>query len=222
MSQAAAQMAREGGDGHILGSALNNLGEAYRATGDMLAATEAYEEALVALRGVGDPMRTSNTLTNLAEMAIARGDLAAARKMATEALEVADRSGRRADAIFPKAVLGWVSLGEDEFGESKEWFREAITLTREFGVMMMVPNLLHGAAGVAAAGRDATRAARLEAAAARFENEIGKVATAADVGIHRRYLVALRDATEPARWELAEAQGAEMSLDDAINEAMFR
>jgi predicted ATPase len=220
MSQAAVQLAREAGDGSILGSALNNLGEAYRKAGNIRAATESYEEALVAVREAGDLMRTAVVLANLAEMAIVRDDLTAARRFASEALEAAERSGRRALALFAKATLGWVALAEEEFGEAREWFREALALTRDLGFTQMAPSLLHGAAGVAAASRDATRAARLEAAARRSEGELGRIPTPADVGIHRRYLDDLRDPTEGSRWSLAESQGAAMALDQALDEAL--
>jgi hypothetical protein len=73
---------------------------------------------------------------------------------------------------------------------------------------------------VAAASRDATRAARLEAAARRSEGELGRLPTPADVGIHRRYLDDLRDPTEGSRWSLAESQGAAMALDQALDEAL--
>ena len=75
-------------------------------------------------------------------------------------------------------------------------------------------------AGIAAASGDAPRAARLETVATRFAGISGSEPTAAEAGIHLRYLDELRSRTDPAIWEAAAREGAAMSLEEGIEYAL--
>ncbi len=86
----AANAAREAGEPRMLASTLNNLGEAYMGSGDLVLARKNLEEALQmyrALHGQGD----SAVLDNLGEIAIRAGDFRAADAFLTEAAAVGQK-----------------------------------------------------------------------------------------------------------------------------------
>ena len=104
--------------------------------------------------------------------------------------------------------------------EAVQRFIISLTLTRDLGHAQWVFNILYGLAGVAAARGVVDRAASLDAAAAGSERRLGHVPTAADAGIHRRYLEELRRVTDPVIWEAEYRVGETMTLDEAIEYAL--
>jgi predicted ATPase len=213
------RLARISGQRWVLAIALNNLGETYRQLGETAAATGAYEEGLAAARDLNHPSLIALCLANLAEIAVAH-DPAHARSLAAESLALAEEIGDRRHTSVAQTVLGWAALAEGKLDEALEWFGEGLTLTRDLGHAQWAFNILYGFAGVAAAKGEVARAARLEAAAARSERILGHQPTAADAGIHRRYLDELRSSTDRAIWEAETRAGEAMSLDEAIAYAL--
>jgi predicted ATPase len=221
LSEEAVRLARVTGDRRRLASTLNNLGEAYRSDGDIGAAMRVYQESCDIMFELDDALRIPILLVNLAETAISAGDLPRARGLAAEALERAESSGRPGQALWAHAALGWVALGEGGFDEATRRFGESLALARDLGYASFSSSLLHGAAGAAAALGDVVRAARLEAAASRLEEDApGHQPTAADAGIHRRYLEELRSASGESPWIRAARDGAGMTVEEAIEFAL--
>jgi tetratricopeptide (TPR) repeat protein len=214
-----ARLARISGQQWVLAIALNNLGETYRLLGDAPAATAAYEESLAAAREVRHPSVIALCLANLAEMAVG-DDPQLAGSMAEESLALAEEIGDRRHTAAAQTVLGWVALAEGRFDEAVEWFQKGLALIRDLGHALWAFQNLYGLAGVAAAEGDVGRAPALEAAGASSERLLGHQPTAADAGIHRRYLAELREATDPAAWEARVRVGEAMSLDEAIEYAL--
>jgi predicted ATPase len=220
LGQEAVTLARGSGDRWMLAITLNNLGEAYREAGDNAAATGAYEEGYQLLRAMGDRSRSAFVLGNLAEMAILADDLPRARTLSSEALEVAEAMGNQRQVSSAQAALGWIALAEGTLDEAREHFDVSLALSRDLGANQLSVDAIYGLAGIAAAEGDVIRAARLEAVASRFEQILGHQPTAADSGIHARYLEELRDTTDPRVWEEAAHGGEGMSLDEAIAYAL--
>ena len=220
LGQEAVSLAQASGDRWVLAMAWNNLGEVYREVGDLTTATAAYEETLILLREIDDRSVIPLVLVNLGETAILSGSLSRARELSSEALERAEALGDRRHAAGARTALGWVSLAEEKPGEADHHLREALAIIHDLGYAQFAVNLLHGLAGAAAATGDVPRAARLEAVAARSEGILGHVPTAADSGIHLRYLDELRGTAEPSSWEAAAREGADMSLDEGISYAL--
>jgi len=220
LGEQAVSLARGAGDAWVLAFTLNNLGEVYREVGDTAAATAAYEDAYRLLRELGDELRVALLLGNLAEMAVLAGDLTRARELSSEALELARSFGDPRHTSMAHTVLGWVELAEDRPVEAAEHFREGLTLLRDLGFDQFSLFVLFGMAGAAAAAGDVARAARLEAVASRFEAILGHQPTAADAGIHVRYLDGLRAVTDPSVWEAAARDGAAMRLDEGVAYAL--
>ena len=220
LGKEAVSLARESGDRWVLAASLNNLGEAYQEAGDADAAANAYEESYRLLREMGDRSRMALVLGNLAEVAIRRGDLLRARKLASEALELAEALGDGTHASWAQTALGWVALDEGDQDAAAEYFAAALRRVSDLGSRQYSITVLFGLAGCAAASGDVARAARLETLAARFEEILGHQPSAADGGIHRRYIDELRASTDASVWEAGAREGAAMSLDEGIEYAL--
>ena len=219
MAREGVRLARLSGERWVLAIALVNLGECYRELGDSGTATVAYEESLAAAREVHNPSLTALCLANLAEIAVGE-DLPLARSLAHESLALAEEADDRRHTSAAQAALAWVALAEGALEEAVQRFIISLTLTRDLGHAQWVFNILYGFAGVAAARGVVDRAASLDAAAAGSERRLGHVPTAADAGIHRRYLEELRRATDPVIWEAEYRVGETMTLDEAIEYAL--
>ena len=216
----AVRLARRAGDSWVLSLVLNGLGEVRRHTGEIDLAVEAYEESLALGRERGDDSLMALELSNLAEMAILAEDFPRAHALSAQALEHAETVGDRRHTQFAYATLGWVALAERSLKQARDWFDLALALSRELGSSQASIDVINGMAGAAAGGGDVVRAARLEALASRFEKMLGHLPTAADAGIHRRYLDDLRSAADRRVWEAAAREGAEMTLDEGIEYAL--
>ncbi|WP_204153422.1 tetratricopeptide repeat protein [Leptolyngbya sp. CCY15150] len=70
---------------------LNNLGVAYRDSGDYPQALSSYEEALELRRGIGDASGEATTLNNIGELHVSRGEYAQALEHYQAALEIFER-----------------------------------------------------------------------------------------------------------------------------------
>jgi hypothetical protein len=112
MSRRAVELARTASDRSILGSALNNLGEALRQRGDPAAALAAYEEGYEVLVGSGDEMRAPVLLLNLAETARGMGDLRRAERFAQQASGGVEAIGRPALLVWRNELFGWIGLAK--------------------------------------------------------------------------------------------------------------
>jgi len=216
----AVRLARSSGDRRVLAHALNNLSEAYRESGEIGPARTGYEESLALYREVGHGAAVALVLTNLAEVALIEGDLSRCRAFATEALQQAEAHGVPRLAAMARDAIGWVELGDGQPDAAAAHFRAGLELYGDLRMLKASVGALFGLAGAAAAEGRTTRAARLWAAAERWEQALGHAPTAADSGIHRRYLDELRAATDPTAWEAETRVGESMSLDEAIAYAL--
>jgi hypothetical protein len=159
-------------------------------------------------------------LTNLAEVALIEGDPARGRALATEALRHAESLDSPRLAAAALLAIGWSALDEGQLDEAAGRFGAGLELLADLRGLPASVGAILGLAGTAAAGGRTTRAARLSGVAGRWERDLAHVPSAADAGIHRRYLDELRAATDPAAWEAELRAGESMSLDEAIAYAL--
>ena len=213
------RLGRASGVAWVLAFALINHGELFRAVGDGRAASDAYEEALLISRDMGNASGIALALGNLAETSIVLADLRRGRALADEALRSAEAVGRL-DAYVRALVALWIALAERRLDDAVQCLVGGLTMLRDLGQAQFSVNVLFATAGVAAARGDVVRAARLEAAAARFEKNLGHMPSGADRAIHMRYLDELRASTDPSVWEVAAREAAAMSLEEGIEFAL--
>jgi predicted ATPase len=216
----AVRLGRASGVAWVLAFALINHGELFRAVGDWRAASDAYEEALLISRDMGNASGIALALGNLAETSIVLADLRRGRALADEALRSAEAVNDRTHMSGALVALGWIALAERRLDDAVQCLVGGLTMLRDLGQAQFSVNVLFATAGVAAARGDVVRAARLEAAAARFEKNLGHMPSGADAGIHMRYLDELRASTDPSVWEVAAREAAAMSLEEGIEFAL--
>ena len=128
--------------------------------------------------------------------------------------------GNQRQVSWSKAALGWIALAEGTLDEAREYFHVSLALLRDLGANQLSVDVIYGLAGAAAAAGDVVRAARLEAVATHLEQDFGHQATAADSGIHRRFLDDLRSTTDPSVWQAAARDGTAMSIEQAFEYAL--
>jgi predicted ATPase len=216
------RLARKSGQHWILAISLVNLGEAHRELGDIDKAAAVYEESLTEARAAQNDIVAGLCLANLAEAAVQVGDLPRALSLAEEALDIARRAGDRRHLTGALAVSAWVALAERRLDEASDLFAQSLALTTDLGHRQFAVNTIHGLAGVAAARGDSHRAAALEALAEHHERMFGHMPTAADAGIHLRYLRELRAVTEEEVWDLASHEGSAMTFEEGVAYALRR
>ncbi|MDX6570939.1 MAG: hypothetical protein QOC86_95, partial [Gaiellales bacterium] len=219
LGQEAVALARAAGSRWVLAMALNNLGALAELLGKR-ESRELIEESYRLRRAAGDASRIALSLVNLADLALLEGDPVRARPLLAEALELARQIGDKRHVVHALLALGWVELAERQFGEAAAQLRQCVVLARELGQIANLLEALVGLAGVAAAVGDAQRAARLTATTAAHRGLVVNDPDEAHHGVQRPYLEAARAGAGEAVWAAASAEGAAMSLDDAIDYAL--
>ena len=113
--------------------ALQALGNAAFAVGDVAVARDRWNQALALARRLGARDRVGELLNNLGEAALGQADLAAARLALAEAggtfAAIGDRSSQ-AHVLMAEAHL---ALAADNLGDAEERARRAATLRDEIG-----------------------------------------------------------------------------------------
>ena len=114
-------------------SALTNLGDARRLTGDHPGAARDLEEALGIYRDLGDRLGQASALTNLGEVRLLTGDYPGAGRDLEQALgiyrDLGDRPGQ-ADAL---AILGLLRLLTGDYPGAAQDLEQALGIYRKLG-----------------------------------------------------------------------------------------
>lgn len=216
----AVALARAAGDDYVLAIALNNLGETVRALGDNARAAAYYQESLELRRRTGDGSRIALSLSNLGEMALLAGEIKKAAAMFGEAAGIASAIGDKRHTGFAQGGLGWVAYLERRWQEADAHARESLLLAREIGMKVSIVEEIFCLAAIAAATGDATRAARLAAAAELHSSPISRLPTLSGGGLHQPEIESAKATCDPETWEQAWAAGRAMSLDEAADYAL--
>ena len=204
----------------MLGVALNNLGGAVgELLGDNERAKEYFEESLEVRRRTGDVSRIALSVGNLGWMALFEGDVASAASLFAEANELATAIGDKRHIHYSLAGLAWVAYLEGGWEEADACARESLRLARELGMKFQAVDPIFCLAGIAAATRHPTRAARLAAAAELHHSALG-VNDTTNKARHQTVVENAKAACDPETWLQASAEGRAMSLDEAAEYAL--
>jgi non-specific serine/threonine protein kinase len=155
----------------------------------------------------------ANLLTNLGELARMRGDYASARSLYEQSLEVRGKGGPGATTLIN---LGLVAFAEKEYEKAGRRFEESLELCRATGYRLGIALCLAGLAGVHAMGGERERAARLLGAAEADLTKTGDVIQPGDQADYERFVAAARAGLDEASFKRAWAEGARLSLEQAI------
>jgi predicted ATPase len=218
LGEEAVALAREAGDDHVLGIALNNLGETMREFGEQRRATAYHEESLALRRRTGQASAIALSLSNLGEMALVKGDANTAASMFAEAAEIAGAIGDKRHTCFALGGLAWVAYLDGQWEEADSHARESLRLAREIGIRYAIVEEISCLAGIAAATGDAVRAAVLDVAAKLHGSTSSP--SLAEAGLHRPAIDRAKAACDRKTWEQACRAGQTMSLDEAADYAL--
>jgi DNA-binding CsgD family transcriptional regulator len=145
--------------------------------------------------------------------ALAGGDLVAARRWADEA--VTTTTGHHLSAaLFTRARVA-IAQGEPEEGARDA--HDALARAADVGAYLLIPNILECVAGLAGDAGSHREAARLFGAAHAVRERRGAV-DRFEVGLggYQACVAALRDALGEKDFESASAEGAALSVEEAI------
>jgi predicted ATPase/class 3 adenylate cyclase/DNA-binding CsgD family transcriptional regulator len=186
------------------------LATAAVAAGDVAAAAAACEAAQQRLSVQGE--LGAAIVNPIAEVALARGELIEAGRWADQ--QVAASAGwHLARALTTRARIA-IAKGEPDQAERDA--HKALACAAECGAHLAVPDVLECLGRVAADGLSHRDAARLMGAADAIRRRIGAVRFTVHEAGHGRAVTAIRDALGDDDFDGAWAEGAGLSLEEAI------
>ena len=173
-------------------------------------------EAVVPLIEGRDTLLTSWAVGLLAEARRLLGDGDAADAGALHAQATGEQLGNRLLATLPRLTLGRLAAAGGDWTVAQEHARAHLDACAEGGHATSVPSCLDVLGEVAAGVRADKDAVRLFAAAGRARTEIGSVRVPPEEGHCAAIDDGLRDTLGPQAYEAARAEGAELTIDDAL------
>ncbi|WP_276033890.1 helix-turn-helix transcriptional regulator [Mycobacterium alsense] len=181
------------------------------AAGEIGAAHDSSERAFQ-LIGMAQPqMAVVQRAFNSIEVALAEGDLAPARRWADEAIAMA--SGWH--LVVALAARSRVGIAEGDPEGAERDAHDALAGAASAGVYHPVPGIIESLADLAR-DVDARRAARLFGAAEAFRQRNGIVRFKLHQAGYEAAVAALRDAMDDKEFETAWAEGAALTVEEAI------
>ena len=223
MHEEAVKLARRVEDKWALGDVLGNLGRALRNSGDYQAARSIQEEGLAVYRSVGDKSCIAEMLEDLGSLEHSQGNFERAAVLYEESLKIC-RELHYVIALLSLLVeLGCIVQGQGDNEQAATLFTEALVLAQEAGAKEMPAYALAGLGGVAGARSRPERAALLLGASESIFNLLG-------IGIftsyshclvdYNRWVANVRSQLDEATFKVIWAEGATMSMEEAINYAL--
>lgn len=198
----------------------NNLGLYAHAAGNLAAATAFTERSLQLCRGSDDPALMGTALLNLGTYAVLRHEPAAADGFLVESIGTFRRLQDRRSIALVLGIQFLVSLDRRDHARARALGRESVDLVRELGDQWMLAEILYRFASLAASESRPEDALRLAGAAAAVLEKMGAVASPTAAQLLEHWLETARASLSPDRASVAWAEGSQMTLEDAIAEAL--
>jgi non-specific serine/threonine protein kinase len=208
------------GDQEGIASCSNNLALFIYAAGDLTTATSLTERSLQLSRESGDPAMTGTALLNLGSYALLRHEPTTADGFLAESIGTFRRLQDRRSIALVLGFQFFVALERRDHGQSRELGRESVGLLRELGDQWMLAEILYRFASLAASESRPEDALRLAGAAAAVLEKMGAVASPTSMKLIEPWLDQARARLSPERAAVAWSEGSQMTLDDAIDEAL--
>jgi predicted ATPase/class 3 adenylate cyclase/DNA-binding CsgD family transcriptional regulator len=188
------------------------LAQASLAAGDLAAAYEASQAAWQRL-SVGQPqLAAAQRGFNATEIALARGDLGQARELADAAVSAAT-GWHRVVALSARARIA-IAEGAWEEGERDAY--DALACASTSRVYLPVPEILERLGGIGTRVGNQPEAARVFGAADAFRQRKGVVRYAVYDAAYQASVTELRNAMGEQEFDAAWAEGAALSIEEAI------
>jgi DNA-binding CsgD family transcriptional regulator len=162
---------------------------------------------------MGDfPEAAAINMTYMAQAALARGDLTAAQRFADEA--VATMTGYW--LAYALATRARVAIARGAPDEAERDLHEALASAVGVNAYLCVPHILECLAGLATEASRHPEAARLFGAAEAIRNRTGEIRFQIYQSGYQAAVAALRNAMGDVDFDVAWAEGAALSTDEAI------
>ncbi|HEU4758573.1 MAG TPA: tetratricopeptide repeat protein [Dehalococcoidia bacterium] len=212
-------LSRHVGDVAVIARSFNHLGILACDEDEVERAIDLFDQSLALYRQLGEKRGIAALLHNLAEVAQEQGDYGRALPLSEESLKL----GREIDdkRITGTALhnLGLIAQGRQDYLRAGALHRESMVVRRELGDKEGIAECLEAFAGIALAQAQLQRAARLcgaaEALRARFNFPFP-----AERAPHGRTVAALRGQLDEDAFAAAWAEGAAMTLEEAMAYAL--
>ena len=200
--------------------ALSNLANVVRLQGDCARASALYEECLVIFRETGDSAGLAWTLNYLGDLAAESANFSAADSYYEESLSAFRPLG---DAWGMASILcdqARLSTAQNKYQNAERLYGESIRMFQSLGHKRGIARVLECVAVNAAVQSRAEQALHLAGAAAALRQRIGAPLIPAEQSQLERRLEPARKILTNAAGLQAWSSGWEMSLEEAINEAL--
>ena len=211
IADAALRGAADLGD-YFVGMAHAQLAQASLAAGDVVAAHDAAEAGWQEMRVAMPELALAQRVFNSIEIALARGDLAVARELADAALAVA-KGWHRVAGLLVRARVA-IAEGAPEAGDRDA--HEALASAADKGLYLHIPDILEYLAGLATRDGNHPQAARLFGAAQGLREHMGVVRFKIHDTTYEDSVRELRNAMDEKDCDAAWAEGAALSIEEAI------
>jgi predicted ATPase len=212
-------LSRELGDKLMVAYALDNLG--VLAWHDDDKDTKALTEEVLARYGdLGSRSGMAGATHRLGLLAFARGDYHEARERYEESLAIKRELGEARAIAFILYDLGRLALEEGDLEAARAHFREGLESVRTLGAKALILLYVEGLAAWWRKRGEATRAARLFAAAAAYRERAGIPVPRVNRARHERELEAVRSALDETSFDEAWQEGEATALEEAAGQAL--
>jgi predicted ATPase/class 3 adenylate cyclase len=207
-------------DTHNLTSTLNNLGFAAYENGDLARAISCLEESVAIDLKIGKPMERSAALANLGEIAYYQGDLERAVTRLEEALAVARQADDALGIANILCNLGRVAHRQGDLARATELLREGLKLRQQLSDRRGIAESLEYLASATATRGMGVLTARLLGAAEGLRSALGVPQPDREREETEHATVQMRTVLGEPAWAAAFADGRELPLEQAIQEAL--
>ncbi len=190
------------------------------AEGNYTAASSRFEESLILFRELGSKREIAEVLNDRAEVAARQGHYPEARTLIDEAMRLSKELNDKWRMALSLRTLGSIARRQHEPGGGATFIKESLSLFRELGNKFGIIVCLEKLAGVEESQGRPRRAAQLLGTTEAIRDIIGVPLTPADRKEHDRTVSALRTDLGEDGFEAARAEGAAMTLEQAIGYAL--
>ena len=197
---------------YFIGMAHAQSAQSSLAAGDITAAHDAAEAAWQEMRVTWPEGAVAQRAFNSVDIALARGDVAAAREVADAAIAVA-KGWHRVAGLLASAR---VAIAESAPESAEQDAHEALALAAGGGLHLHIPDIFECLAGLATRDGNHPEAARLFGAAQGLRERMGVVRFKIHDAAYEDMVAELRNAMDEAAFDTAWAEGAALSLEEAI------
>jgi predicted ATPase/DNA-binding winged helix-turn-helix (wHTH) protein len=211
---------RELGDDENVARSIAELGAVAVSEDDLDRAVALYEEAAALFEVLGQTVRLAIALANLAAIAAQRDDPVSALAYGERAIALQRELGDQDGISVSLANIARVRLAVgDETGAGRD-LHEALSIGKQLKYRMVLAHALGAAGEIAVRAGDAARATRLVGAAQQAFAELGVPVPLEEAEDHARTLARVAVTTEPDHVDALLREGAAISFDDAVDDAL--